>query len=312
VGLHPLAVRFRSSAVVVVLALAAVAVAASIGVSAAETATEVHEADAQQVAAEDVETAQAEVVGSGSLFDRLDELETMLPETPPPSEIEISEDETWGELTGDAGSAHAKLGTLEGDLRRLYVEADDADGPAADAIALVARGWLDLWQGTGALAAWEANDLAFPLETTDDDDVATGADELRGQAEKGLELVLRGRARHLEGYRILRELGEAEPALQARFDSRAAEAEAFDADVRPVVLRLLSQRTTGLYVQTERFDSNAPGVQARARSLQLVCVDREAIAEHEVVDEELLAELERATPDRADCPGDLDPDTEAP
>jgi hypothetical protein len=309
VGLHPLAVRFHSSAVAVALAIAAV-VAASIGVSAADAKQdEVAEVEPTEPTGPTEGTEGGEPV---SLFDRLDELESLLPEAPPPTGIELSDDGTWGALAGDAGSAHATLGTLEGDLRRLYVEADDADGPAADAIALVARGWLDLWQGTGALAAWEANDLAFPLETADDDEVATGADELRGQAEKGLELVLQGRARHLEGYRLLREVGEAEPPLQARFDSRAAEAEAFDADVRPVVLRLLSQRTTGLYVQTERFDSNAPGVRARARSLQLVCVDRDAIAEHDVVDEELLAELERATPSRADCPGELDPDTEAP
>jgi hypothetical protein len=306
VGLHPLAVRFHSSAVAVVLAIAAVAVAASIGVSAA---------DAQQDEVAELEATEPTEGGEPlSLLDRLDELESLLPEAPPPTEIELSDDATWGVLAGDAGSAHARLGTIEGELRRLFVEADDADGPAADAIALVVRGWLDLWQGTGAVAAWEANDLAFPLETADDDEVATGADELRGQVEKGLELVLQGRARHLEGYRALRELGEADPAVQARFDSRAAEAEAFDADLRPVVLRLLSQRTTGQYVPIERFDSNAPGVEARARSLQVACVDREALADHDVVDEEVLAELGRATPERADCPGSLEPDTtsEAP
>jgi hypothetical protein len=298
VGLHPLAVRFHSRAVAMILALAAVAIAASIGVGAAV---------AQQQEGD-------EVAGSddASLLERLDALEAQLPATPATTDVELDAETTWGTLEGDAGSVRAVLDTLEPELRRLFVDADDADGPVADAVGTVARGWLDLWQGTGALATWESNDLAFPLDTTDDDEVATGADELRGQAEKGLELVLQGRARHLTGYVALRELGEADPAAQARLDSRAAEAETFDAEVRPLVVRLLSQRTTEVLVPTERFTSNAPGVEARARSLQVTCIDREALAEQGIVlDEETLAELEAATPERSDCP-DLPEAADAP
>jgi hypothetical protein len=297
VGLHPLAVRFHSRAVAVLLALAAAVVAASIGVTAA-------------VAQQD-DTAEAQGSDPSSLLERLDELEGLLPATPPPTDVELSVETTWGTLSGDAGSTRAVLDTIEGDLRRLFVDADDADGPVADAVALVARGWLDVWQGTGALATWEANDLAFPLETTDDEDVATGADELRGQAEKGLELVLQGRARHLEGYTDLRELGEAEPAVQARLDARASEAEIFDTEVRPLVVRMLSQPTTAVMVPVERFSSNAPGVEARARSMEVTCIDRDALADQGIVlDEETLAELEAATPDRLDCPGPVEPDAD--
>jgi hypothetical protein len=298
VGLHPLAVRFHSRWVATALAFAAIAVAAaSIGVTAA-------------VAQQEDPPAATEAEDT-PLLDRLAELEPLLPATPPPTDVVLAAETTWGTLEGDAGSVRAVLDTLEGDLRRLFVDADDADGPVADAVALVARGWLDLWQGTGPLATWEANDLAFPIDTVDDDLVATGADELRGQAEKGLELVLQGRERHLEGYTQLRELGEADPAVQAQFDARAAEAETFDTEVRPLVVRMLSQRTTNVLVTVDRFGSNAPGVEARARSVDVTCIDREALAEQGVVDDETLLALEAATPDRVDCPDRPEP-AEAP
>jgi hypothetical protein len=294
VGLHPLAVRFHSRAVATVLALAAVAIAASIGVTAA--------------VAQQGEGGDAAEGGGGTLLERLDALEAQLPATPAPATVELDADTTWGALEGDAGSARAVLDTLEPELRRLFVDADEADGPTAEAVAAVARGWLDLWQGTGALAAWESNDLAFPLDTADDDAVATGADELRGQAEKGLQLVLQGRARHLEGYTALRELGEADPAAQAGFDSRAAEAEVFDAEVRPQIVRMLSQQTTKVLVPTERFGSNAPGVEARARSMQVTCIDREALEEQGIVlDDETLAAL-ATDAERMDCPALPDAD----
>jgi hypothetical protein len=298
VGLHPLAVRFHSRAVAVLLALAASVIAASIGVTAATAQ--------QDDAAEPTSSVPT------ALLERLDELESFLPADPPPTVVGISAETSWAELSGDAGSVRATLDTLEGDLRRLFIDADDTDGPVADAVALVARGWLDIWQGTGALATWEANDLAFPLATSDDDQVATGADEVRGQAEKGLELVLQGRGRHLTGYVQLRELGAAEPAAQARLDVRATEAEVFDTEIRPLVVRMLSQRPTAVLVPVERFGSNAPGVEARARSMEVTCIDREALAEQGIVlDEETLAQLEAATPDRLDCPGPLEPGADA-
>jgi hypothetical protein len=290
VGLHPLAVRFHSRGISMMLVLAAVAVAASIGVNAAV---------AQQ---DDADPAPGGTDPS-SLFERLDDLEGLLPDTPAPVDVELGAETTWGTLAGDAGSVSAVLDTLEGDLRRLFIDADDAEGPVAEAVAAVARGWLDVWQGTTSLAAWEGNDLAFPIDTSDDDAVATGADELRGHAEKGLDLVLQGRARHLEGYTALRELGEADPAIQARFDVRAAEAETFDAEVRPRVVQMLSQPSPSVVVPVDRFSSNAPGVEARARSVQVTCIDRAALAEQGIeLDDETLAALEAATPNRADCP----------
>ena len=79
----------------------------------------------------------------------------------------------------------ATLATLEPDLRRLYVDADDADGPVAEAVAAVARGWLDLHRASISSPRGRPHDLAFPIDASDDDDVATDADELRGRAEAG-------------------------------------------------------------------------------------------------------------------------------
>ncbi len=243
-----------------------------------------------------------------ALLERLDDLETQLPDTVPPTDVEIDAEETWGELSGDAGSVRAVLDTVEGDLRRLFVDADDADGPVPEAVALVARGWLDIWHGTSALAAAEAHDLAFPLETFDDG-VATGADELRGTIDMGLELILNGQARHLAGYVSLRELGEAPADAQARLDARAAAAEAFDTDVRPLVAQMVSKRSPTMVVSVERFETDAPGVDPRATSLMVVCLDREALAEAGgVATPEVIAEVAARTAERVDCPGLPDQD----
>jgi hypothetical protein len=234
------------------------------------------------------------------LLARLDALEPDLPARVPPVGVELDDDTTWGTLQGDATSVRAVLDLLEPELRQLFVDADDAEGDVADGVALVARGWLDIWTGTTAIAVAEAADLAFPLDTRDDQGVATGADELRGQVETGLDLLLLGQARHLEGYGILETLGEAPLDAQLRLDDRADDAAAFDAEVRPLVLAMLSRPTASVLVTTDRFATDAPGVRARANSMTVVCVDREALEElGGVATEEVLAQLEDV--DRIDC-----------
>lgn len=258
-------------------------------------------------------SAQSDDDGDGSaagapdeLLTRLGELEADLPEDGPVSDVVLEEDVTWGEIVGDATSVRSELDTLEPELRSLFIDADEADGDVAEAVAAVARGWLDHWTGAASIATAESHDLDFPVDTTDDLDVATGADELRGSIEVGIELALSGHARHLLGYGELRELDEAEPQLQARIDDRAEAAEDYDAEVRPRAVLMLSQQTTSVMVPVTRFESSAPGVESRAASVEVVCVDRQQLEElGGVVTEETLPELEPV--DRDDCPQLPDP-----
>ena len=243
------------------------------------------------------------------LLERLDDLEPTLPDALP-TDVEIEEDETWGTLDGDFGGAAATIDTVADDLRGLFRDADDAEGTVAEAISNVARGWLDLNEAYDALAEWEAHDLAFPLETEDDQGVATSADEVRGDAERGLRHVLRGQQRLLAGYVALREEGPAEDAAaQARLDGRAAEAEEFDAETRPLVHRLLSLSTTMVLRPADRFETDAPGVESRARSMTITCFDREAYLElqqdanaGDQPSPEELSALVDAGQERIDCP----------
>ena len=245
-----------------------------------------------------------DTVGGNSpeqLLERLDALENDLPDDGPVSEVLLDDEVTWGEVVGDATGVRSTLDTLEPDLRALFIDADEADGAVADAVAEVSRGWLDLWQGAASIATAEGHDLDFPVETTDDMGVATGADELRGAIEVGVELALAGHARHLAGYVELRELGEADPGAQTRFDERAEAAEAYDAEIRPRAVLLLSQQTTSVLVPVARFASSAPGVESRAASVEVVCVDRQALEElGGVVTDEVLEQLESV--ERDDCP----------
>jgi hypothetical protein len=259
-----------------------------------------------------VALAQGDGAGGASdadLLERLDEVEPSLPGLLP-TDVGIEADETWGTLDGDFGGAAATIGTVEGELRSLFRDADDAEGTVAEAVSNVARGWLDLGEAYDALGEWEAHDLAFPLDTEDDEGVATGADEIRGDAERGLRHVLRGHERLLVGYVALREEGAAEdPQAQARLDARAAEAEDFDEELRPLVHRMLSLSTTMVLLPTDRFETDAPGVEARARSFTVTCIDREAYLELQAGGDagdfpsaEELSELTGIDAERIDCP----------
>lgn len=278
----------RRTGVLAVTACAAIGLAA-IGVGGA-------------IAQQDDDTA-APTADPTDLVERLGDLEPSLPETILPTTVTIDPEETGGEFDGDATGLRATIDTVEGDLRQLFIDADDRDGEVADAVSVIARGWLDIWHGAERLAEADAHDLAFPLDTETAEGVATGADELRGSIEAGLDLILLGQARHLDGYTVLRDEAPAEPAVQARFDARAVAAEDFDTDLRPELLALLSKRSTGVLIAVDRFDTDLPGVEPRATSTSYVCIDRDLLHEAGgVVTDENIAELVAGTPERADCP----------
>jgi len=237
-----------------------------------------------------------------ALLSRLAALEIDLPEDIAPTGVTLDPETSFGVFAGDATSQRANLDPLEPELRQLFVDADDGDGEAAEAVALIAQGWLNVWSGSAAMAAAESHDLAFPVDATDDLGVAAGADALRGSTEAGLELVLEGRARHLEGYDALRELNVADPPAQALFDERAQQASDFDDAIRPDLARALSQASPSILVPAERFVTDAPGVRSRATSMSLACVDRDLYeAAMELPEDERAAALSDVEVGRDDC-----------
>jgi hypothetical protein len=243
------------------------------------------------------------VASSAELLERLDELERDLPERLLPASFSFDPPIDNRTVGPDSIDLERRLTALEPELRRLFAAADDASGPVADAVAEVARGWLEVWTAAGMLAEADRHDTVFPVDAFDADQVAVGADELRLRVAAALELVLGAHGRHLGAYDVLRERGEAEPAAQARLDRRAADAEEFDARVRPLVLALLAQPSTSLVTPVDRFETVAPGIDPRARSLRVVCVDRDAAeAVGPLTDPDEIDRLAGDTPVRDDCP----------
>jgi hypothetical protein len=237
-----------------------------------------------------------------ALLERLAVLETDLPGEVAPNGVDLDPETSFGVFAGDATSQRAMLDLLEPELRALFIDADDADGEVATAIGLIAQGWLDVWTGSAAMATAESNDLAFPTTATDELGVAAGADALRGSTETGLQLILQGRARHLEGYQALRKLNAAEPSGQVLFDDRARQARVFDEEVRPELAAALSEPSPSILVPTERFVTDAPGVRSRATSLSLACVDRDLYeAAMDLPEEERQVALADVEVARDDC-----------
>lgn len=237
-----------------------------------------------------------------ALLERLAALEPDLPAEVAPTGVTLNPETSFGEFDGDATSQRAVLDTLEPELRALFVDADDADGKVATAIGLIAQGWLDVWTGSAAMSVAESNDLAFPMTATDDLGVAAGADDLRGSTETGLQLILQGRARHLEGYAALRRLNAAAPSIQVLFDERARQARNFDEEIRPDLATALGEPSPSILVPTERFVTDAPGVRSRATSMSLACVDRDLYeAAMDLPEEERQAALTDVEVVRDDC-----------
>lgn len=259
-----------------------------------------------------------EGVSDEELVDRLAEIDQQLPDLPP-EDVEIDPEETWADVTGDFTGAQIQLETLLGDIRALFVDADDADGDVADAVSDTARSLLLLHEAYVDLSEWEGHDLSLPLDDSDGDDVATGADELYGVAESGLSLVLQARELSRPAYEVLAGSEAADPDEQERFDQRRQAADAFHSEQRPLIRRALSERTTQVLVPVDRFDTADPGDEARARSMTLVCVERDEYDELVGADaptdaategrlDERLAELD--SDPTVDCP-DLPEDNDA-
>lgn len=210
-----------------------------------------------------------------ALIDRLIDLEEELPGLPP-EQVLISEDATWAEFLGDFVGAEVAFDTVSDELRALFIDADEADGPVAVAVSDVARAYLLLANAYEQLAIWETADLAFPVGTVDELGVATGADELYGIAEAGFRMVLDAHSRLLAGYAVLRDVEAADDTERQFFEVQYLEEQAFDSDLRPDIHRALSLETTEQLVPVDAFTTDAPGLEGRARIRRYVCIDTEA------------------------------------
>ncbi|MCC5948710.1 MAG: hypothetical protein JJT89_09670 [Nitriliruptoraceae bacterium] len=259
------------------------------------------------------DTDGATGAGDGDLLDRLEAIERDLPLTLPVEALGFSADDAAIDTVGDAAGTRALLDLVEGDLRALYVSADDAAGPVADGVALVTRGWLDVWNASEALAIADAHDLAFPTSAVDDLGAQAGADTLRGEIAIGVRLLADAHEQLLDGYRQLEETVTDRPDLVSVLAERRAQFEFYDEELAPELAVLLGRSGTTLVIPVDRFETDAPGVRSRAGSLGVLCVDREVYeAVGGVVDETTIDELTEGVNDRVDCPDlglpEVDPD----
>jgi hypothetical protein len=248
-------------------------------------------------------TALQEAPGDEELIDRLVALESDVPPLPP-SDVVIDPEQTWAEFEGDFTGANVALDTIADEARALYIDAEEGSTPVAAAVADVARSLLVMRQGYASLAEWETHDLAFPLDAADDAGVSAGADELYGEAEVGLTLLLEARARALPAYAVLRDAEAADDSERTLLEQRYRDAVAFDATLRPRLHLALSLEPTQVMVTASRFVTSAPGIEPRARVMQVICIDREAYlaAEEPAEVDALVAALDAAGDTAEDCP----------
>lgn len=254
------------------------------------------------LAAEQKSTSAAPAsVPADKLVDRLVDLEAELA-TLPPDDVILTQDATWGDFPGDFSGARVQLDAVASDARDLFAAADDSDGPAAAAVADVARSLLTLREGYGLLGEWETADLEFPLEGSSDQGTAIDADERYGKAEAGLRLVLEARERSAPAYDVLRNAAAADEDDRAFFELRYQAAQGFENALRARLHRALSLPTTEELLVVDRFVSLAPGVEPRAESFAMTCVERDLEPADQQADETVVdADDEVADAAAPDC-----------
>lgn len=255
--------------------------------------------------------------GGGSsdadLINRLVELGSALPPNLPPDEVIIDREQTWAEFTGDFGGTAVRLEGMSDELRALFVDGDEGDTPVAAAVSDVARSMLVARDGYAHLAEWESHDLAFPLDAFDgtapDPGVATGADEIYGDAETGFRLILDAQDRATPALEILRDSEAADDRARSYLEQQYDAARDFDGNVRPLIHQAISIQTTQVLRTVSRFETNSPGIEPRARVMEIACVAREAYLAGESTVLEIPEEIAALGQVPAvDCPA-LDNDT---
>lgn len=236
--------------------------------AAALAASAVTSATAQDAPEQPAVTATDEE----ALVDRLVDMERGLPALPP-SGVAMDDETTFGVLEGDFTSALAELDLVSEQARQLFIDADEADGDVADAVASVARGYLRLEQAYGYLSRYEDHDLGRPAGAEDVEGIATGPDTAAGLVDTGLHLVDLARLDAIVGYGVLRDTEAADDAEKGLFDAAYRETQAYLTTVRPDTAKLVSADSTAVLLAFERFETEVPG-EARASDVTYICVER--------------------------------------
>ncbi len=209
------------------------------------------------------------------LIDRLVEIEAQVGDSG--LEVFLDPETTWAEFAGDFVGTKVALDRVEGQARDLFITADESDGPVADAVAAAARGILLQREALGYLAEWESADLTFPAPLTFDSlDVAIGQDTRRGDAEAGFELLIEAFELQLPAYTVLRDTEAADATERSTFEGAYAQLKTFESETLPRLRLALSDDDTQVMATIDRFETAAPGVEARARSMTVQCIDRDA------------------------------------
>ena len=230
-------------------------------------------------------------------------------DTLPPEDVSVNADQTWAQINGDFVGANVTLDTVADQARALFIQASDVGGDVGGAVADAARSLLVLRQGYSLLSEWEAGDLELPIGQPTGDDASVYADEMRGKAESGLELVLDAFSRRVEAFQVLRDAAVTD-VQRTLFDNRYQQATTFEQQVRPQLHEALSETSVDVLRPISRFQTNAPGTESRAQVMKIVCVARDPYVKGELGsldDPAQLAQLE-AQPS-ADCPA-LDNDND--
>lgn len=224
--------------------------------------------------AQDAEPTPAQAgVSADVLVDRLVELERGLPALPPGSATTDPET-SFGTVEGDFLGALTELEIISDEARQLFIDADEADGDVAEAVALVARGYLRLEQAYNYLSQYEDFDLARPVGTVDDSGVATGADTASGWVEAGLDIVDTARMDALLGYAVLRDSEAADDAEKELFDAAYRDSQNYLTVLRPDTNTLVSASSSAVLLAVYRFDA-ADTSEPRAKDATYVCIARE-------------------------------------
>ena len=208
--------------------------------------------------------------GDQELMDRLVELQAELPPLVP-TEADLAANELDPVLLGSFTSARSTLDRLEDDIRQLYIDGDDANTAAGDAVASVARGLLIERQALLVLEESDGSTNPRPLDSSNartDEGIAIDADGLLGLESVGIDLLIQARDLQRLGYEVL----EQAEGVDAAFSQRLETLLTYEDEVGITLRVVTSASTDELLVPTDRYD--APVGVPRATSVTYVCVDR--------------------------------------